>query len=65
MTPTPADDPPPDLFELLHPTCSQPCMVCAIKLQSQQVRIGINGDDQELIDPTTAAGLYLIVPKRQ
>jgi hypothetical protein len=28
--------------------------VCTNKLPAQQVRIGMNGDDQELIDPTTA-----------
>jgi hypothetical protein len=28
----------------------------------RQVRIGINGDDQELIDAGTAASFYLILP---
>lgn len=59
--PAPASAPP-DLFQLLHPACDQPCMTSASELQLHQVRIGINGDDQELIDPMTAAGFYLIVP---
>jgi len=37
-------------------------MVPPDKLQSHQVRIGINGNDEQLIDPATAANLYLFVP---
>lgn len=61
VTPAPVDAPP-DLFRLIHPTCEEPCMVRANEIQQHQVRIGINGDDQELIDPATAASFYLIVP---
>jgi erythromycin esterase-like protein len=63
VKPTPSS-PPPDLLLLLHPECEAPCMVRADKLQPRQVRIGINGDDQELIDPMTAASFYVIVPNR-
>jgi len=62
VTPTPAD-PPPDLFELLHPTCSEACMIRPVGLQEHEVRIGINGNDEQLIDPTTAASFYLILPE--
>lgn len=62
VTPPPSDAPP-DLLQLLHPTCAEPCMVSPNELQLHQVRIGINGDDQELINPMTAASFYLIVPK--
>lgn len=62
VTPTPASAPL-DLFRLLHPACDQPCMMRAGGLQSHQVRIGVNGDDQRLIDPSTAASFYLVIPK--
>lgn len=61
VTPAPAA-PPPDLFELLHPSCSEPCMLSPAGIQLHQVRIGINGDDQQLIDPATAANYYLVIP---
>lgn len=54
---------PPDLLQLLHPTCDEPCMMSASGVQLHQVRIGINGNDQQLIDPATAASFYLIIPK--
>lgn len=38
-------------------------MMSASGLQLDQVRIGINGDTKELINPMTAAGFYLIIPK--
>lgn len=53
---------PPDLLQLLHPSCDQPCIMRAGGLQLDQVRIGINGDDQQLIDPATAADFYLDIP---
>jgi erythromycin esterase-like protein len=62
VTPAPAD-PPPDLFELLHPTCSEACMIRPVGLQGHEVRIGINGNDEQLIDPMTAASFYLILPE--
>jgi hypothetical protein len=62
VTPPPTNAPP-DLLQLLHPKCAEPCMVSPNELQLHQVRIGINGDDQELINPMTAASFYLIVPK--
>jgi hypothetical protein len=62
VTPPPASAPP-DLLQLLHPACDAPCMMSADGLQVHQVRVGMNGGDQELIDPTTAASFYLIVPK--
>jgi len=62
VKPAPASAPP-DLFQLLHPACDQPCMVSASGLQLHQVRIGNNGNDQQLIDPTTAASFYLIIPE--
>ena len=61
VAPPPAS-PPPDLFQLLHPACSQPCMMNPGLVQLHQVRIGINRDDQQLIDPATAASFYLIIP---
>ncbi|HEX4312070.1 MAG TPA: erythromycin esterase family protein [Acidobacteriaceae bacterium] len=61
VKPAPASAPP-DLYQLLHPACDQPCMMSANGLQWHQVRIGINGDDQQLVDPTTAASFYLIIP---
>jgi len=62
VTPAPAD-PPPDLFELLHPTCREACMIRPVGVQEHEVRIGINGNDEQLIDPTTAANFYLILPE--
>jgi erythromycin esterase-like protein len=62
LKPAPASAPP-DLLQLLHPECNEPCMMSASGLQLHQVRIGINGDDQELINPMTAGDFYLIVPK--
>jgi len=62
VKPAPASAPP-DLFRLLHPACDQPCMMSASGLQLHQVRIGINGDDQQLVDPATAASFYLIIPE--
>jgi erythromycin esterase len=62
VTPAPSDAPP-DLLRLLHPVCEEPCMVRASELQPNQARIGINGDDQQLIDPATAANYYLVIPK--
>jgi erythromycin esterase-like protein len=59
---TAVPDPTPDLLELLHLKCVDPCMMPPNKLQSHQVRIGINGNDEQLIDPATAANLYLFVP---
>jgi hypothetical protein len=38
-------------------------MMSASGLQLHQVRIGINGDDQQLVDPATAASFYLIIPE--
>ena len=61
VTPAPAIAPP-DLFQLLHPTCAKPCMMSVGGIPLPQVRIGINGDDQQLIDPATAASFYLVVP---
>jgi len=52
----------PDLLGLLHPKCGGPCMMAASKVQTRRVRIGINGDDEQLIDPMAAASLYLFVP---
>jgi hypothetical protein len=62
VKPAPASAPP-DLFQLLHPACDQACMMSASGLQFHQVRIGINGDDQQLVDPATAASFYLIIPE--
>jgi erythromycin esterase len=62
VKPAPASAPP-DLFQLLHPTCDQPCMMSTGRLQLHQVRIGTNGDDQQLVDPATAASFYLIIPE--
>lgn len=53
----------PDLFALLHPACSEPCMIGASGIQVHEVRVGINGNDEELIDPATAASFYLILPE--
>ena len=61
---TPAETvPPPDLLQLLHPTCGGSCMISPAGLRVNEVRIGINGNDEELIDPTTAASFYLILPE--
>jgi hypothetical protein len=54
----------PNLLDLLHPACQEPCMIPASKVQARQVRVGINGDDEEIINAATAASFYLIVPKR-
>lgn len=62
VKPAPANAPP-DLFQLLHPACDQPCMMSASGLQLHSVRIGINGDDQQLVDPATAASFYLTIPE--
>jgi erythromycin esterase-like protein len=62
VNPAPASAPP-DLFRLLHPACDQPCMMSASGLQLHQVRVGMNGDDQQLVDPATAASFYLIIPE--
>jgi len=56
---------PPGLFELLHPACDEPCMMSAGGVQLHQVRIGINGDDEQLIDPATAASFYLVIPAKR
>ena len=53
----------PGLLQLAHPTCEVPCMISSKEIQLRQVRIGENHDDQQLIDPTTAASYYLIIPK--
>lgn len=60
-TPLPGD--PPDLEQLLHPVCDQPCMFIGNQIRLDKVRIGINGDDQQQIEPANAAAFYLIVPK--
>jgi erythromycin esterase-like protein len=52
-----------DLFQIIHPTCEDPCMVRSKEIQLHQVRIGNNDNDQQLIDPTTAASYYLFLPK--
>lgn len=62
VTPAPTSAPP-DLLQLLHPTGDKPCMMSPGGLPLHQVRIGINGDDQELIDPTTATSFYLMIPR--
>jgi erythromycin esterase-like protein len=62
VTPPPSDGPP-DLLQLLHPTCEQPCMMSSKEIQLHQVRIGINSNDQQLINPTTAANYYLFIPQ--
>lgn len=64
VTPAPSN-PPPDLLGFLQPACEEPCMVHASELQPRQARIGINGDDQELINPATAASFYLVVPNHR
>jgi len=38
-------------------------MISPAGLRVNEVRIGINGNDEELIDPTTAASFYLILPE--
>ncbi|HUN83585.1 MAG TPA: hypothetical protein VMU48_04360 [Terracidiphilus sp.] len=38
-------------------------MIRPVGLQEHEVRIGINGNDEQLIDPTTAASFYLILPE--
>ncbi len=63
VTPPPSDGAP-DLLQLLHPTCEEPCMMSSKEIQLHQVRIGNNGNDQQLIDPTTAASYHLVIPKR-
>jgi hypothetical protein len=62
VKPAPASAPP-DLFQLLHPACDQPCMMSTSGIQLRQVRLGINGDDQQLVDPATAASFYLVIPE--
>ncbi len=62
VKPVPAD-PPPGLTQLLHSDCTSPCMISPSHLGWHEVRIGINGDDQELIDPATAASFYLMIPE--
>lgn len=62
VTPPPSSGVP-DLLQLLHPACMKPCMISSRRIHLHQVRIGNNDDDQQLIDPTTAANFYLIVPK--
>lgn len=64
VTPAPST-PPSGLLQLLPPTGEEPCMVRASELLPQQVRIGINGNDQQLINSATAASFYLILPKHQ
>jgi erythromycin esterase len=63
VTPPPSDGAP-DLLQVLHPTCEEPCMMSSKEIELHQVRIGENDNDQELIDPTTAASFYLVIPKR-
>lgn len=62
VKPVPVDSPP-SLLQLLHPDCTGPCMISPVHLGLHEVRIGINGDDQELIDPATAASFYLMIPE--
>ena len=56
------EDGPPDLFHLLNASCKEPYLVRPDEIHAHQVRIGINGDDQQFIDAGTAASFYLIVP---
>ena len=61
VTPAPSGGVP-DLLQLLHLACREPCMISSKEIHLHQVRIGNNDDDQQLINPTTAAEYYLIFP---
>ena len=61
-TPAPLDAAP-DLLQLANPTCAGPCMISSKEFQLRQIRIGENHDNEQLIDPTTAASYFLIIPK--
>jgi erythromycin esterase-like protein len=60
----PPSDAPPDLLSLLRPACADTCIVSPAGLRLRQVRVGLNGDDQEIVDPLAAAAFYLVIPKK-
>lgn len=67
VEPAPVDGSrPPDLITAFRTTCPKPCVVLAnarTKLRSTTLRIGINGNDEQLID-AAAADAFFIMPRQ-